>query len=184
MKTVKMTNGSINTNVKVNGQTVKLFTEESEAYKAAVMMAANNTEDSKAPFQVKVDLANPSGRIIDTLHGVVFTSGSAPETLVLPNDKQVEWVAVSNNKKADKNVILETKHITDYELKIKYPVAGYTAQNYNHLVELTGLSGSGWCREFNVAEQTYYKHKNEYRTMNLNTWYELVEAVEEYLKTK
>lgn len=184
MKTMKMNNGAIETNVKVNGDVVKLFTEEADAYKEAVLLAAKDAKSAKVPYSIEVDVANPSGRIIDTLYGIVFTSGLAPTALTLPNGKIVEWKLVGKTAKSRKNTVLETEFITGYKLTLKYPQGGYTAQNYNHLVALTGLSGSAWCREFDIAEQTYYKHKSEYRTMNLNSWYELVEAVESYLTKK
>lgn len=64
---------------------------------------------------------------------------------------------------------------------IKLPDQGYTPSNYKALVELTKLSNADFYRQFDIAEQTFYKHLNGSRTMKWQDWQSLLTQVTDYL---
>lgn len=60
------------------------------------------------------------------------------------------------------------------------PEHGYTPNNYKALVQSTGLTNAQFCREFEIAEQTFYNHLRGSRTMKWQDW----EALLDKVKTK
>lgn len=64
---------------------------------------------------------------------------------------------------------------------MKPPEHGYTPTNYKALVELTKLSNAAFCRQFDIPEQTFYKHLNGSRTMKWQDWQSLLTQVTNYL---
>lgn len=65
---------------------------------------------------------------------------------------------------------------------MKLPETGYTPENYKALVELTGLSNAEFYREFDIPEQTFYKHLAGSRTMKWKEWQLLYDAVVSFKK--
>lgn len=65
---------------------------------------------------------------------------------------------------------------------IKLPEKGYTPANYIALVELTRLTNIGFCRQFDIPEQTFYKHRSGTRTMKWKEWQSLLDAVIAFIK--
>lgn len=63
---------------------------------------------------------------------------------------------------------------------LNLPEQGYTPNNYKALVELTKLSNAAFYRQFDIPEQTFYKHHSGTRTMKWQDWQKLVEAVAEF----
>lgn len=61
------------------------------------------------------------------------------------------------------------------------PEQGYTPNNYKALVELTKLSNADFYRQFDIPEQTFYKHLNGSRTMKWQEWQSLLTTANEYL---
>lgn len=61
---------------------------------------------------------------------------------------------------------------------LNLPERGYTPNNYQALVKLSGLSNADFYREFDIPEQTFYKHYKGTRTMKWQDWKNLYDMVE------
>lgn len=65
---------------------------------------------------------------------------------------------------------------------LNLPEQGYTPDNYKALVKLTNLTNADFCREFDIPEQTFYKHRLGSRTMKWKEWQSLYNAVVDFNK--
>lgn len=65
---------------------------------------------------------------------------------------------------------------------LSLPEQGYTPNNYKALVKLTNLTNADFCREFDIPEQTFYKHRLGSRTMKWKEWQSLYIAVTAFNK--
>ena len=65
---------------------------------------------------------------------------------------------------------------------LNLPEQGYTPDNYKALVKLTNLTNADFCREFDISEQTFYKHRLGSRTMKWKEWQSLYNAVVDFNK--